>query len=138
MIQKGFSLVELLVVVALIGILIAVAIPSYNDYIIRGKLVEGLHLAAPAKIAVADYVINNHKLPSNQESTGYRSPSPTSNVKSITIGDKGIITITYTPSAGDGTIVVVPTIEPNGYITWDCTGGTERPRYRPRSCRIED
>lgn len=133
--QKGFTLIELMIVVAIIGILAAVAIPAYQDYTIRARVTEGLNLASSAKLAVSETAISNNALPATQAETGYTSPAATPNVSGITIGANGIITITYTAAAGGGTIIMTPTLTANGDVTWDCTGGTLLDKYRPASCR---
>ena len=138
MMQKGFTLIELMIVVAIIGILAAVAIPAYQDYTIRARVTEGLNLAAAAKLAVAETAISNNALPANQAATGYAGlTAATPNVSSIAIaGDgSGDITMTYTAAAGGGTIILEPTLTANGEVTWTCTGGDLADRYRPAQCR---
>ncbi|TAL66049.1 MAG: prepilin-type N-terminal cleavage/methylation domain-containing protein [Legionella sp.] len=133
--QKGFTLIELMIVVAIVGILAAIAIPAYQDYTIRARVTEGLSLASSAKLAVAETAISNNALPATQAATGYTSPAATPNVTSVVIGANGVITVTYTAAAGGGTIIMTPTLQASGVITWVCTGGTLLAKYRPASCR---
>lgn len=134
--QQGFTLIELMIVVAIIGILAAVAIPAYQDYVIKARVTEGLNLAAAAKLTVAETTLAHNRLPKNQIETGYVTPAPTANVDSIHIADKtAAVIVTYTPAAGDGTIIMTPTLQESGEITWTCKDGTLAEKYRPISCR---
>lgn len=133
--QSGFTLIELMIVVAIIGILAAIAIPAYVDYSGRARVTEGLNLAAAAKTAVSETAFSNNALPADQAETGYVSPAATDNVAGIAIGANGVITITYTALIEGGTLVLQPTLQANGDVSWDCTGGTLRDVFRPASCR---
>lgn len=134
--QKGFTLIELMIVVAIVGILAAIAIPAYQDYTIRARVTEGLNLASAAKLAVSETAQSNGgTLPATAAAAGYTAPAATANVASIGVVN-GIITITYTAAAGNGTILLTPTVVAGtGEITWSCTGGTLNDRYRPQNCR---
>jgi len=139
-VQQGFTLIELMIVVAIIGILAAVAIPAYQDYTIRARVTEGLSLASAAKVTVAENAASG----SASLASGWTAPTATDNVTSVAVGGDGTITITYTARAGGGTITLVPTAggaalvagtPPADAIAWSCTGGTLLAKYRPANCR---
>jgi len=134
--QQGFTLIELMIVVAIVGILAAIAIPAYQDYTIRSRVVEGLSLASAAKTAVAE-TFQSQNAVADQAATGYVTPAATSSVTSVAVaGDgTGTITITYTAAAGGGTITMVPTLVTGNPVTWNCSGGTLIDKYRPAICR---
>ena len=97
-IQKGFTLIELMIVVAIIGILAAIALPAYQDYTVRAKVSEGLVLAEAAKLAVAETQQANGILAANNAAAGYTFTA-TKYVTGITIAN-GVITVTYNTAAG--------------------------------------
>ena len=99
MVQKGFTLIELMIVVAIIGILAAVALPAYQDYTIRARVSEGMVLASAAKLSVAENAAQGSAFRS-----GWTAPVATTNLSSIEITDEnGTVTATFPPTAG-GTV----------------------------------
>jgi len=137
-VQKGFTLIELMIVVAIIGILAAVALPAYQDYTRRARVTEGLSLASGAKTAVAEYYSSQNVWPSVNASAGLAAAASINGaaVTSVAVADN-VITITYNAIVSTAaTTLLLTATSGSGGITWTCvTGGTLATALRPASCR---
>lgn len=158
-IQKGFTLIELMIVVAIIGILAAIAIPAYQDYTVRAQVSEGLTLASAVKASIAERFADTGVWPADLAALGITSAPSGKYVGSVTVA-AGTISIVYDGvqantnalPAGSNQLDLRPTISPNGDVIWNCgykpeTGGdptsgastangtTLEGKYLPSNCR---
>ncbi|MEW6168609.1 MAG: pilin [Pseudomonadota bacterium] len=137
--QQGFTLIELMIVVAIIGILAAIAIPAYQDYITRSKVTELATAASACKTSVSEYAQTMNALPGNISAAGCVNNS-SQYVKSLAVGAGGVITVEAKPavggSAGGKNFVLRPTFSASaGTVAWSCTGSTIPEKYLPANCR---
>lgn len=133
--MRGFTLLEIMLVVAIMGIMVTFAIPMFQDYVIRVRVAEGFELSMPARVAVSEYYLA-HQTFANEQTMGYTSTSSSDNVESIHIVDKGQVVITYTKVAGNGTLVLSPEVKAEQQIIWHCQDGTLDKKYLPRVCEL--
>jgi len=124
--QKGFTLIELMIVVAIIGILAAIAIPAYQDYTIRAQVSEGLNLAAAAKAAVAETFLNKGAPPLARVNAGMSTAATDTSGKYVTqvAVTKGTISVVYGNDANKAIIGkvlgIAPYTTPDGSVAWQC------------------
>jgi type IV pilus assembly protein PilA len=144
--QKGFTLIELMIVVAIIAILAAIAIPAYQDYLVRSQVSEGATLTDGAKTAVAEYYANHGNFPPNNASAGLPSSISSISGKYVASVDisqtAGVIEAKFGNQANSnitGKIFALSAVDTGGSINWTCSTGngfTNVPdKYLPSSCR---
>lgn len=152
--SRGFTLIELMIVIAIIGILAAIAIPAYQNYTIRAQVTEGLTLAGGWKVAVAEFYSNNGTWPQQTDLQG--TTVSVGKYEQVTVNTGGVIHITYGGAAANvnlnnAVLDLVPYTNDNGDVLWQCglatppvsavaaTGSanssTISPHYLPTSCK---
>lgn len=135
---QGFTLIELMIVVAIIAILAAIALPAYQDYVARAQVAEGLGLATGAKTAIATYYGSTGRFPSNNPVAGLDEAEKIKGryVRSVTVDDSGKISVEFSDKASSkisGDILTLHARNNLGSLSWRCDG--IKPKYLPESCR---
>ena len=138
--QQGFTLIELMIVVAIIGILAAIAIPAYQDYTIRAQVSEGLNLSGGAKAAATEYFQDRGDFPTDNEEAGLADKGAIQGkyVSEVAVADN-VITVTYgnsahTTIATNGITLTADTTSA-GSVQWVCTSADLEAKHLPASCR---
>ncbi len=152
--QQGFTLIELMIVVAIIGILAAIAIPAYQDYTIRAQVSEGLSLAAGSKAAVTEYYQDRGVMPADNATAGLSAATDIKGnyVDEVGVGSdsansvaSGVIEVQYSSSGDqkandsiDGATLILSPVTSAGSVDWNCRGGNildGQDKWLPNACR---
>ena len=137
-IQKGFTLIELMIVVAIIGILAAIAIPAYSDYTKRAKVTELVTAGSACKASVSEYFQAEQAFPADIDAAGCSAQS-TDKIASLSLGANGVITVAAREAGAGvtGNYVLTPTeaATGSGVLEWACDASTIEAKYLPANCR---
>jgi len=146
-IQKGFTLIELMIVIAIIGILAVIALPAYQDYTARAQVSEAISLMEGQKSAVVEYYADKGKWPTSNAEAGIAAPTDIKGkyVEKVVVSGNGVLTATMKGKDVNNdikgkTVVLSPDVTGNaasskGSFTWTCKKGTVDSKFLPSSCR---
>ncbi|MFA6038008.1 MAG: pilin [Legionellales bacterium] len=137
--QKGFTLIELMIIVAIIAILAAIAIPAYNDFTTRSKVSEGMSLASTAQLAIVEYFVLTGTWPENNQDAGLAEPAMISGeyVESVTVLENQVLVL-FKSNAGTGLsghTIMMQANNTQGSMTWVCSSEDIDGNFLPQNCR---
>ena len=132
--QQGFTLIELMIVVTIIGILASIALPAYQTYTKKAHVMEGINLTGAVKSSIWDYWSANGNFPANNQVAGLATTITGHAIKNISVSGN-TITITFNSKVADDSTIVLSANSTQGALQWDCTAGTLEDKYRPTTCR---
>jgi type IV pilus assembly protein PilA len=135
--HSGFTLIELMIVVAIIGILAAVALPAYQDYTVRSRVTEGINLAASMKVTISENIMANAGVIPDDACKGTNLPDATANVAALACEDAtGVVTVNMSDKANGVELSLTPT-PGAGIVDWTCAvADADNNKYVPSECRI--
>lgn len=133
--QKGFTLIELMIVIAIIGILLAIAIPAYNDYTIRARTTECMTNLAPLKVGVSEYVLAKLVYPSTIASIGTAGVTKMCQTPTLASGVLQIQNSASTGAAASATVITLTPVTSANSVKWGCVASGTGAKYAPASCR---
>ena len=133
--QQGFTLIELMIVVAIIAILAAIALPAYQDFTIRTRVSEAIVLASGAKAMVTENISNINQLNATACNGVSTLTVATDNVSAFDCVGNGVLTVTTTPLAGSVTLTLAPDYNADDKVQWHCTRTAGQNKHVPSECR---
>ncbi|NIO43468.1 MAG: prepilin-type N-terminal cleavage/methylation domain-containing protein [Burkholderiales bacterium] len=137
--MQGFTLIELMIVVAIIGILATIAIPAYQDYTIRSQVAEGLSLSSSAKASMGDYYVNWGDWPADNAEVGLPAAGTIIGNYVVSVAVAGpLITVTYGNDAHaviNGQTMTLTMADNDGSFVWTCASGAIADKHLPAACR---